>query len=362
MNEQAPGWYPDPSGENQQRYWDGDSWTEYYRPLLPSTTEPSGPQSAYEDYPYLESATHRRPDVMVTPGTPGGWQSSSAWGTPDEGRESGGTKVFGSGVRSTPGGVAAVASLVVLALLLVTGITWWALSGSREPDTPGPTSGPTGGSGSVTTGTVALGEETSAQVEAGGAWEGALSVDEPAVLILDVRSDTGAEDLEMTVEDAAGNEVTTGDDRGRELAEELDGSSLDPLVAVSLEAGEYTVVVSELDGFASEFSVRATEVADQVAMLEPTQAAVPSGGYWAGSIELPEAGEYVVDVEDTSSGDPVLLTLDADGRVRSNDDRDPGNDDRNPLLESEFPAGTLVLIVTEWSDDTTDVTVTVSAS
>ncbi|UFU02034.1 DUF2510 domain-containing protein [Ruania suaedae] len=359
MNEQAPGWYPDPSGENQERYWDGDSWTEYYRPLLPAAHEPSGAESAHEDYPYLESVTRKRPDVMVSPGTPGGWQTS-AWGTPDEGRTSGGTKVFGSGVRGTPGGVAAVASLVVLALLLITGIGWWALAGRREPDAPTP--GPGGGSGGASTGTLMLGEETSAQVASGSRWEGELAVETPAVLLLDVRTESGAEDLQVVVTDAAGNEVAAGDDRGRELAEELAGSSLDPFVAVSLDPGEYTVAVTELDGMASDFAVSATEVTDEVALDQESTVSVPAGGPWVGSVELPDAGEYVVDVQDTGTGDPVLLTLDGEGRVRSNDDRDPDNEDRDPLLESEFAAGTLVLIVTEWSGEATDVTVTVSGS
>ena len=29
------GWYPDPEGKPQSRYWDGDSWTEQVGPLLP---------------------------------------------------------------------------------------------------------------------------------------------------------------------------------------------------------------------------------------------------------------------------------------------------------------------------------------
>jgi hypothetical protein len=27
------GWYPDPSGSGQQRYWDGSAWTEHYAPV-----------------------------------------------------------------------------------------------------------------------------------------------------------------------------------------------------------------------------------------------------------------------------------------------------------------------------------------
>ncbi|UFU07770.1 DUF2510 domain-containing protein [Ruania halotolerans] len=362
MSDQAAGWYPDPTGENQQRYWDGDSWTDYYAPALPAQEEPSGPETAHEDYPYLAEVTHQRPDVMVAPGTPGAWSTSSAWGTPAEGKDDSGTKVFGAGVRNTPGGVAAVASLVVLAVLLVAGIGWWVVSGMRGDD-PDPSGGSTGGSGtgSVTTGTVTLTDTIDALVEEDGRWEGTLSLSEATVLLLDVRTDSG-EDLEVSVQDSSGAEVAGGDDRGRELTEGLGGSSLDPLVTAELEGGEYTVIVTELDGERSGFTVGATPVVEDVELELPTAASVPASGYWAGSIDLPADGAYAVDVRDSDGNDPVLVTIASDGRVRSNDDRDPQNDDRDPLLETQFPAGTVVLLVTEWSEDATNVTVTVEAS
>ena len=35
-NSDAPaGWYPDPSGANSQRYWDGHQWTEHLAPAIP---------------------------------------------------------------------------------------------------------------------------------------------------------------------------------------------------------------------------------------------------------------------------------------------------------------------------------------
>jgi Host cell surface-exposed lipoprotein/Protein of unknown function (DUF2510) len=42
----APGWYPDPSGTPQQRYFDGQQWAEKYAPLdaqPPSTGKPEKP-------------------------------------------------------------------------------------------------------------------------------------------------------------------------------------------------------------------------------------------------------------------------------------------------------------------------------
>lgn len=44
QNEQAPtmpaGWYPDQSG--QQRYWDGNAWTEHVQPAAPAVPQASG--------------------------------------------------------------------------------------------------------------------------------------------------------------------------------------------------------------------------------------------------------------------------------------------------------------------------------
>lgn len=35
------GWYPDPEGSAQQRYWDGNAWTESYAPAGPAAAEPA---------------------------------------------------------------------------------------------------------------------------------------------------------------------------------------------------------------------------------------------------------------------------------------------------------------------------------
>lgn len=38
------GWYPDPEDATQQRYWDGEQWTEHRAPLAGATPPPSTPQ------------------------------------------------------------------------------------------------------------------------------------------------------------------------------------------------------------------------------------------------------------------------------------------------------------------------------
>jgi hypothetical protein len=48
MNSQIPsGWYPDPSGFNCERFWDGEGWTQQTRPLsvLQNRTSPQAKPS-----------------------------------------------------------------------------------------------------------------------------------------------------------------------------------------------------------------------------------------------------------------------------------------------------------------------------
>ncbi|MFP5327301.1 MAG: DUF2510 domain-containing protein [Acidimicrobiia bacterium] len=40
-----PGWYPDPSGTPQQRYWDGAQWTEHVAPMAAPQTAPPAQRS-----------------------------------------------------------------------------------------------------------------------------------------------------------------------------------------------------------------------------------------------------------------------------------------------------------------------------
>ena len=41
MPEHPPGWYPDPRGEAEQRYWDGSAWTEQ---IQPAAAPPPAPE------------------------------------------------------------------------------------------------------------------------------------------------------------------------------------------------------------------------------------------------------------------------------------------------------------------------------
>jgi hypothetical protein len=45
----GPGWYPDPGGHYDHRYWDGTSWTEYVSRAGQPTTAPVTPPDWYPD-------------------------------------------------------------------------------------------------------------------------------------------------------------------------------------------------------------------------------------------------------------------------------------------------------------------------
>jgi hypothetical protein len=41
VNNPVPGWYPDPQGSGQQRWWDGTTWTSQYQPPAASFVAPT---------------------------------------------------------------------------------------------------------------------------------------------------------------------------------------------------------------------------------------------------------------------------------------------------------------------------------
>ncbi|HLS14379.1 MAG TPA: DUF2510 domain-containing protein [Beutenbergiaceae bacterium] len=150
MSEMAPGWYPDPEGENQQRYWDGDQWADYYQPLAPERPEPHGSKTAVEDYPYLANTTQppTAPGPISTGGSAPG--PTTAWGTPappgvyvpDQQPTAGQqwnagdpTQEFHAGATKGRGGLIAiiVTIVVVLGLLIAGGIMAYEVNGAPSP-------------------------------------------------------------------------------------------------------------------------------------------------------------------------------------------------------------------------------------
>ncbi|OBG25435.1 DUF2510 domain-containing protein [Mycobacterium sp. E3198] len=62
-----PGWYPDPSGDNNQRYFDGTNWTDHVAPIAPRIPPP-GPGDAPNRQPSARKSL--RPFLIMAIGGP----------------------------------------------------------------------------------------------------------------------------------------------------------------------------------------------------------------------------------------------------------------------------------------------------
>lgn len=134
MSDRAAGWYPDPEGQNRQRFWDGDSWADYYAPLISPQPEVHGAATAETDYPYLtQSRSGSHEGLMATPGE-GIAQQQGAWpstwpASAEQSATADGTQEFTSGRRrsNAPAVVLVIASVLVVVALA--GLAWWLVGG-----------------------------------------------------------------------------------------------------------------------------------------------------------------------------------------------------------------------------------------
>jgi hypothetical protein len=80
------GWYPDPSGSGQQRYWDGSQWTEHYAPAAgqggyaPQQAQAAAPARPVGPLPSLWWAAPAAALIAII-GTFGDWVKASLGGT-----------------------------------------------------------------------------------------------------------------------------------------------------------------------------------------------------------------------------------------------------------------------------------------
>lgn len=359
MSDKPAGWYPDPDGENRQRYWDGDAWSEYYTPLAPQHEELRGSATATADYPYLAaSRTGAHHDVMVTP-TGGG----SGWPTPPKTAGDGGqTLEFSGGGRRGSAGRWALIVASVLVVGLVIGSLWWAFGWSSPGD--GPTGGPTATTppptdGPTTTADVAVGTAVSGEVPEAGLWVGTVSVAADSTLLVDARAAGSSGDLRLQVREAGSTDpLSENDDRGSFLRG-VGGTSLDPLTAATLTAGTYEIVVDDRRGQETGFDLTVTAVEEQLTIDTPLTASLADDAVWLGTVAIADDGEYVVDVRGDGA-DPVLVMIGPDGRQLVSDDRDLDSPD--PLIEERLTAGTWTVVITEYFGDPTELTITAGAA
>lgn len=81
----APGWYPDPHGEHQFRYWDGEAWTDHVHdevaPASPTLAAPATPAVPAPTMPAAPAmpAGSPPPPARPAPDLTGGTHSALAW-------------------------------------------------------------------------------------------------------------------------------------------------------------------------------------------------------------------------------------------------------------------------------------------
>ena len=119
----AAGWYPDPLGRHEHRYFDGSVWTSHVADAGRAAEDPLSPPP-----PHVEpvGATWEAPHPIVTPPTVAGPPAGgpAAGGPPAGGPPAGGPAAGGpvEPQRPRPGRGALVGALVVVALVLATGV------------------------------------------------------------------------------------------------------------------------------------------------------------------------------------------------------------------------------------------------
>lgn len=343
MQNFQPGWYPDPEGGRQVRFWDGDAWTEYTQPLAPEEAKASGGETAVADYPYLDGA-----DLIAThePRIVSSWDDGSSVG------------VIGAPPRRRTSrawwitaGVAAVVLVLAIALL-------------RPGNSSDPVLADPSPSSTVTaTTSVTVGEPVEVDVPASGT----------SLVTIDIASDgayfvaaTSPDDIAMELLQD-GTTIWQGDDRGAELVQVTGGSWSDPATFIQLSAGQYQASISEREGAttSAEVSVYTVEATD-ITLGEPLPLSIAATEYAVLRLTLESESALVVDVRADGPVDDARLTTFQTGEPVTTDDRTPsraaetGGSEYDPYLEATFPAGVSFLVIDEYSQAPFDLTVTVT--
>lgn len=96
MSEPAEGWYADPTGAAQLRWWDGHAWTQYVEPYeaTPAQSETAEAIPAYDEAPYYAQQEQVAANVptqeaaevapIPSPEEPSYWEDSVPAPSPEE--------------------------------------------------------------------------------------------------------------------------------------------------------------------------------------------------------------------------------------------------------------------------------------
>lgn len=365
MSNREPGWFPDPAGTNQQRYWDGASWSDYYLPyptggthtdtpdnsaysylqgLQPTSVDSPAPTyyapSAEEPvaYPDAQAATGAYPVLSGPPsadtGTATPTYQAGSYHMPQYSSQSphpgyGPTKTtIGDDPQrpyestnpriSKAAKYAGIAVIVVLVMALAWGII---LTTRDEPDAPG-------GSTSTTPAAVAATYDytpDSGKLELDFSGDEIVEVQveitEPGFYIVEVTDRSYGSDLRADITTTDGDTIIA-DDRGTTRYGQFQNPA-DPVYALWWEPGVYPVEVSELHQDEASASFRVAGPAAELAFDFPTQVTIVAGQTYATWVDVPQAGSYTLQATDLNG------QLTHIGTINRFDAVEPGSQDPN---------------------------------
>ncbi|WP_168217821.1 DUF2510 domain-containing protein [Occultella kanbiaonis] len=424
------GWFPDPEGQDRLRYWDGAAWTENYAPrpagAAPAADASAAPTAPFTPAPttpapavaaaapgvaapapvgYPQAGPYGGPAVPPVPGVPsGGYGQASApgghvqagapagYGQAGGYGQPGGPGAYGGGYgqgggpqRKNTGLIVAIVAVLVVALGVGGYFGFRALNPDDPEPTagPGPTSAPTDaptdtptepveGPTDAPTGdmpemvaTLTLGTALPGSFAADGSWGALLPITTPGVYLLHGLAD-GAEDLELTVYDEGLNAISFIDDVPQG-ADVLQPNSLNPLLPIYLEAGQYAVVITELAGAPASFQVLAEDLTAIPELPQNTDVTISmtAGNVWVNYVVVDAAGTMTIDARTTNDADLLMTVISPLGGWIANDDRGPdiagqvGGDTYDPFVEEAVDPGVYILMMSEYSDGAGEAVVTV---
>ncbi|TDE92712.1 DUF2510 domain-containing protein [Occultella glacieicola] len=405
------GWFPDPEGQDRLRYWDGSAWTENYAPKPGAADAATAATPAVGAYGVATGA----PAAPAAPSTPapavpsGGYGQGSAPGVPPAAQPgaagpygqpavpgpygqpaaSGGYGQPGAGYGGgygTPGGprknntglIVAIVAVVVLVLGVAGFFGYRALNPDDPAPTAGPTPGPTDGPTEVAdppttdpvvgptdapTGdmpemvqTLTIGTAATGSFPADGSWGALLPVSTPGVYLLHGVAD-GGEDLQLTVFDEELNAISFIDDVPQG-GDGLQPNSLNPLLPIYLDAGQYAVVITEYAGAAASFQVLAEDLTaiPELPQDVDVDISMEAGNVWMNYVVVDAAGSLTIDARTTNGADLLMTVISPLGGWISNDDRGAdiaaqvGGDSYDPYLEEAVDPGVYILMMSEYAD------------
>ncbi|WP_165962817.1 DVUA0089 family protein [Occultella glacieicola] len=392
------GWFPDPSGADQLRYWNGATWSDQVAPNGPQPSGYGQPSSApgygqsgvTEPYghnaggPSGQGAGGALSGYAAAPAayasdTTSAYGSASAFGGAASGAQPGGPGYYGpAGAPPRSGNqtpvIIAVAAVAVLVIAVAAFFGVRALTGGGDPGpTAGPTaappvtSGPTAAPTPTTTpsptspptqgapDSVGLGATSSGVLPADGTWDGVVSVTDPGVYAFIGHAPDGF-DLTLTLLDASGREIAFNDDAPGD-ADLLVSNNRDALLGRYLEPGDYTVRVAEYYGAETGFDLTADflDVVTEVPTDGTYTIDVPADNLWLGYVPVAAQGMVTIDVRSTTDADPVLTVVHPDGAEEGADDRgvdtaaEFGGGQYDPYLTFAVEPGVYLVMVSDWS-------------